>query len=801
MVAADIRIAVRALLTRPGFTIVAVVTMALGIGANAAVFSVVDAVLLRPLPYNAVDRLVRVTGNARATGDTDNLSPMDFLDLRSRTRRLAGLAAFNNYADATLTGAGDPERIAGTRVSADFLSVLGVTPAAGRDFRATDDEPDSSRVAILTNGFWRRRFAGDPAIVGRIVSLNSVPTEIIGVLPPSFRHPFPDNARQPDVLVPFRLDRRENNRGGHYLQAIGRLQAGATMVDAQADLQTIAADLERAYPASDTGRSVMIRPLQDAMVGAVRPALLVLLATVVLVLLIACSNLVNLFLARATSRRKELAVRQALGCGRLQLMRPLIVESLLVAAAGWAIGLAIAAGVVRVLIVLGADRIPRGETVTIDLRVAFFAFALSLAAAMLFGVVPALRVWSGDLEAALRDGGRSSGAPLHRRAHSALVVSEMALALILLVTAGLLIESLWRLERVDPGFRAASTLTLQTSLPLARYAEGDEIPFYQQLEARLARLPGVERVGAVQILPFSNDYSCDGFEIAGRDPFPPGQEPCAEHRTITPGYFEAMQIPLLNGRVFDGFDVEGQPGVAIVSDAMARRFWPRGDAIGGRIVYQKAPRAIVGIVAGVRHFGLDRDVPLEMYTPHAQQPSYHTMTIVLRTPLDAASLMPAIRRELSAIDHDVPISEVRTMEQLIAVSTTEPRFRTTLVAAFATLALLLAIVGVAGVIAYTTGRRQQEIGVRVALGATSGRVTRMVLVEGLLPTLMGVAIGVAGALAMTRMLSGLLFGAAATDPIVFAGATVALVGAALLATLVPARRAAAVDPMIALRAD
>jgi putative ABC transport system permease protein len=624
---------------------------------------------------------------------------------------------------------------------------------------------------------------------------------VVGVLPASFRHPFPENARQPDVLVPFRIDRRENLRSGHYLQAIARLSPGATIADARSDLQGIAADLERQYPDSNTGRGVAVQPLLESMIADTRPALAVLLGAVALVLIIACANLANLFLARSTARVKEIALRQALGASRWQVVRPIVAEGGLVAATGAVSGLVLASWIVRAFAALGADRIPRGDTVAVDARVALFAFALAAVAALVFSAAPAIHAVRTDGQSALKETGRGVGTAIHRRAHRALVASEMALALMLLVSAGLLLESFWKLQHVDPGFRAASVLTFRTSLPLARYPEGDEIPFYQQLETRLTRVPGVERVGAVHILPLSADYSCDAFEIAGRDPFPPGAGPCAEHRSATPGYFDAMGIVLLRGRAFDARDVEGRSGVAIVSEAMARRFWPGGDAIGARIVYQKAPRTIVGIVADVKHFGLDRDAPFELYTPHAQQPSYHSMIVAVRTMLDAESVMPSIRRELSALDRDVPISDIRTMTQMVALSTTEPRFRTTLVGAFAALAVVLAVVGVAGVIAYAVGRRRQEIGVRVALGATAARITGMMLAEGLQPTVIGVAAGSAGALALMRVLSGLLFEVRALDPVVFLASAATLVAAAALATYIPARRAATIDPAIALRAE
>ena len=800
MLGREIRYAVRALLKRPGFTGVAVATLALGIGANTAVFTVVNAVLLRPLPYDQADRLVRLRGSGTLTRQTDNLSPMDFLDLRARARRFDGIAAYNNYAGATLTGTGDAERVAGTRVTADFFSVLHVVPALGRDFRDEDDVPGATPVVILTHGFWQRRFAGDPAIVGRTIHLNGIATEVIGVLPAGFRHPFPDDAKQPDGFVPFRLDPKENNRGGHYLQAIGRLRSGASIRDGEADLVAIATDLERTYPDSNTGRSVRLEPFLDSMVGSARPALLVLAGTVAFVLLIACANLANLLMARATSRQKEIAVRQALGASRVQLVRQLLAESAVLGLAGGALGLILASWLTRTLLALGAERIPRGDAIGVDLRVLLFTAALALITALLFGAGPALYATRSHAGGALKEGGRTSDGRMHGRAQQWLIVSEIALTLMLLVSAGLLAKSLWRLESTDPGFRTDHVLTLQTSLPISRYPEGDEIPFYQRLVERLSPLPGVTKVGAVNILPLSGNYSCDGFEIEGR-PSPRGQEPCAEDRSVTPDYFAAMGIPLVRGRTFTRQDTEQSPAVVIIDEKMAATYWPGRDPIGTRISHQRVPRVIVGVVGGVRHFGLDRGVTPEMYTPHAQQPSYHTMNLVIRASTDPRALVPMIRRELAALDRDVPISNVLTLDDVVSVSTTEPRFRTLLVGAFAALAVLLAVVGVAGVISYTVGRRTQEIGVRVALGASQRQVVSLLLAQGMRPAAIGVGLGLLGALALTRLLAGLLFGVSTVDGPVFAAAAATLLLAALAATYLPARRATAIDPIVALRAD
>jgi putative ABC transport system permease protein len=778
---------VRTLFKRPGFAAIAVATL-------------VNTVLLRPLPYSEPDRLVRVRGSSLGTRQPGNLSPMDFLDFEARARTFDALAAYNNYAAMTLTGAGEPERLAGTRVTASFFSVLRVAPRLGHDFRREDDVPGASPVVLLTDGFWRRRLGADPQMVGRTIHLGSVAYEVIGVLPPEFVHPFPEGALQPDVFVPFRIDRAENNRGGHYLQAIGRLRNDVALQAAQSDLAGIAAELARTYPGSNTGRSVTLEPALDSIVGSTRPALLMLLGVVAFVLLIACANLANLMLARSESRQKELALRQAIGASRVQLVLQLLTESVLLAIAGGSAGSILAVWATRAISGLGADRIPRGGALHLDGHVLLFTGALSLLTGVLFGVGPALYATRSETVTALKDGGRSGDGRLHLRMQQTLIVSEVALTMMLLVSAGLLVKSFWRLASVDPGFRAEQVLSLQTSLPLARYAEGDEIPFYQRLEERLRSLAGVKRVAAVNILPLGGNYSCDGFDVEGR-PSRLGGQPCAEARSITPDYFAAMGIPIVRGRAFDRQDTEKSRPVVIINDRMAQMFWPDRDPIGARIVRSGMARDIVGIVGGVKHFGLDRDVAPEMYTPHAQQPSFHTMTLVVRATVDPMSLTPAIRHELAALDRDVPLSSIRTLGQVVSESTTEPRFRMILVSTFAALAVVLSVLGVAGVIAYMVGQRTHEIGVRVALGATRSQVVSLLVKQGMTPAAIGLGLGLAGAAGATRVLAGLLFGVASTDPGVFVAAAVTLGCAALGATLVPARRATGIDPMIALRAE
>jgi putative ABC transport system permease protein len=577
------------------------------------------------------------------------------------------------------------------------------------------------------------------------------------------------------------------------------LKPDVSAFEAEAELAVIADDLARQYLASNLGRTVTVTPLFESMVGSARPALLILLGTVAFVLLIACANLANLLLARSTSRRKEIAVRQALGASRFQLMRQLMIESLVLAVVGGGVGLMLARWAISGFMALGVGNVPRADGVGLDTKVLLFTMVISLATGIVFGVGPALYATRAQGHA-LKEGGRGADGSLHQRAQQALVASEVALATTLLVGAGLLIKSFWRLEAVDPGFRPSRVLTLQTALPLARYPEPTEMPFYRRLEESIRPLPGVDDVAAVNILPLGGNYSCEAFDLEDR-PAEKGRLPCAESRSITPDYFRAMGIRLTRGRSFTLDDTSASPPVVIVSDRMAEMFWPGQNPIGARILTQGATRQVVGVVGAVRHFGLDQNLTPEMYTPHAQQPSYHMMTLVVRASTDPVNLINLIRRELSRLDPDVPISNIRSMEQVVGNSTAQPRFRTWLLATFAGLALLLSVVGVAGVIAYSVSRRTHEIGVRVALGATGNNVISLLMRQGMVPTGVGVALGAAGSLAFGRVMSGLLFGVTATDSSVFAVAALALICAAALATYLPARRATSIDPMIALRSE
>ncbi len=811
----DIVFAVRGLWRRPLFTVVALVTLALGIGANAAIFSVIRAVLLRPLPYDAPEALVRITSLNTVTGEVGNLSPADFFDFERDTRTIDRMG-LNGFIDRFTVsgGVGDAERVGAVRVTEGFFPTLGVTPALGRLFDAAEDRPGGPAVTLISDGFWRRRFAADPAIVGRTITVNAVPTTVIGVLPATYRH-LEENADRPvDLFMLYQFDRVQPNRGGHFVRAVARLGPGRTVDEARAELAGIAARLEQEYPVDNTHRGVVVRPLRDAIVEGARPVLLLLAGAVGFVLLVVCANMANLLLAAGSGRQRELAVRAALGAGRGRLVRQMLTESLALGLAGAVGGVGIAALGVPLLTALSAAGIPRAGDIRVDSMVLAFAAAIAVAASLVFGLVPALTFLHDDVNEALKQGGRQPGALVHRRSREALILGEVAVSVVLLVGAGLLVESLWRLQAVSPGFEAERAVTMSVALPTARYPEGTEMPFYEQLEARIRELPGVGHVGAVNILPLSDNYDGRSVQIEAH-PQPVGQTPSPQARSVTPGYFAAMGIPLIRGRLFDGRDTTDSPLVVIVSESMARRYWPGEDALGRRITFNAGvpaegrrdvggagSREVVGIVGDVKHLGLAEEEPVPMfYTPHAQQPSYHAMTLVVRTTSAPAGLVGSIRAELARMDPEVPLSDVRSLDQVLSGAVVEPEVRAALFALFAGLAMLLAAVGVYGVVGYLVAQRTHEIGVRVALGASSSTVLAMVVRDGMRPVVLGIVVGLVSALGLSRLLQALLFGVTTTDATAYVVACGALALVSLLATLVPARRALTVNPVTALRGD
>jgi putative ABC transport system permease protein len=810
----DVRFQARMLVRQPLFAFVAIGTLALGIGANAAVFSVVRAVLLRPLPYPEGHRLVQIRSLDREEGTPGNLSPADFLDFQRDASSFARMGAHGWVGSFTVTdGGGAAERVGGVNVTEGFFPTLGVQPAHGRVFRPDEDIPGGALVAMLSHGFWERRFGSDRSVIGRTIAVNAQPTLVVGVLPADFRHVESNPDREAEIFLPYQFDRAQPNRGGHFIRGVGRLAPHSSVEQARAELHAMAARLEQQYPADNTELGVLVTPLLEAMVADARTILFVLLASVGLVLLVACANLANLQLARASSRRRELAVRASLGAGQGRLVRQMLTESLVLALAGSAVGLVLGFWATRALSAIVTTTLPRTEDIRIDGVVLGFAMLLTLASTILIGLIPAMQLARSDLHEALKEGGRQPSTSVSGRAREALIVAEVAVSIVLLVAAGLLVRSLANLQRVNPGFSPDQVMVLDVSLPLARYPEGSQMPFYVRLLERVRQLPGVREAGAINILPLSANYDSRGVQIED-SPEPVGQAPSIQARSVTPEYFAAMSVPLIRGRLFNAHDDEGTPLVVIVSQSMARRYWPNQDVIGKRVTFNSGiprdqqqevggpgSREIVGVVGDVKHLGLDEaEIPM-FYTPHTQQPSYHTMTLVVRATGESAPLTSAIRRELSQVDAAIPLYQVRTLSRVLAASVSQPRLRAGLLTLFAGLALLLASVGVYGVVGYLVSQRTREIGVRLALGARAAEVMRMIVAQGMRPVIIGMAAGCGAALALSRMLASMLFGIDATDMWTFAAASTILAAAALMATVLPARHALRVDPMTALRSD
>ena len=809
----DLRYAFRGLARRPGFTAVAVVTLSLGIGATTAIFSVVQAVLLRPLEYQDADRLVKIRGFDKEAGAIGNLSPADFLDYQRDATTIASAGANGFVGLFTIGGGqGDAERVGGVNVTAGFFPTLRVQPALGRVFLPDDDKPDAATTVLLSDGFWRRRFGADSAIVGKAITVNARPATVIGVLPATYRHLEINPERSADVFLPYGFNPAQPNRGAHFIRGVARLNDGVSIDQARSEFEAIAARLERDFPVSNTDEGVVVTPLLDSMVGDSRPVLLLLSAAVGLVLLVACANVANLLLARGTGRMRELALRAAIGADRGRLVRQLLTESVALSVVGAAGGLLLAFGATRVLTNLAASGIPRADQVRLDAPALAFAVVAALATSALFGLLPALHLSKQDLNGALKDGGKQQGAGPGRGARELLIVAEVAISIVLLVGAGLMIRSLWQLQQVDPGFSAQNVLAMEVSLPTARYEEGAQMPFYQRLEERLATLPGVRSVGAINILPLSNNYDSRGIQVEDH-PRPDGQGLAPQGRSATPGYFAAMGIQILSGRNFDAHDVDSGQLVVIVSESMARKYWPgESEVIGKRITFNSGiprerqqvvggagSRVVVGVAGNVKHLGLDEeDVPM-FYTPHTQQPSYHTMRMVVRANAEPASLTRMVREQLSQMDREVPLSQVTTLSRALEATVAAPRMRASLLGLFAALAMLLAAIGVYGVVAYMVGQRTQEIGVRLALGAKAADVLLMLVREAMRPVAIGIVLGVAGAYAMTRLLAAMLFEISTTDVTTYVVACVVLGASALIASILPARRALGVDPITAVR--
>ena len=794
----DLRYGVRILIKNPGFTLVALLTLALGIGANSAIFSVVNSVLLRPLPYHQPDRLVMVWHNNTKEGKPDDfIAYPSFLDLRAQSQRLEDAAALTPLWRFVLPGSDGHEQVDGHWVSSSFFQVLGVQPLKGRGFTANEDRPGGVPAVIVSYRLWRNHFDGDPNILGRAVPLNNSAAPIVGVMPPGFR--FLDDV---DLWAPLSQNPfLERGRGVRLLRMVGRLAPGATVAQAQAEMEGIAGRLERAYPDTNTGLGARVIALDDQLVGGIRLALLVLMAGVGCVLLIACVNVASLLVARAAAREKEIALRSALGAGRLRLVRQFLTESVVLALLGGAGGLLCAFWGLRLLRGLSPPGLPRVDEISLDGAVLGFTLLVSLLAGLVFGLLPALQLSRGSLQESLKEGGRTTATGGTSRIRNVLAVAEMALALALLVAAGLLIRSFARLIHVDPGFRSDHVLTMQLSVPSSYSQPGQRLALYKEMFARLEALPGVASAGGVTRLPLGAGVTTT-LEIEGR-PVSPGEQPEIEFRRASTHYFAAMGIPLRTGRVFTERDTAAAPPVAVITEGAARRFWPGENPIGRRVRFlpggSDAPwYTIVGVVGDVKHFGLDAEARPELYMHFDQGPPGGPL-LAIRTSGDPTNLAAAARRELRRLEKELVISRVKTMTELVSESVAQRRFHALLLGGFAAVALALAAVGIYGVMAHAVTQRTHEIGVRMAMGAQPGDVFRLVIGQGMLLALLGVGIGLVSALGVTRFLERLLFGVEPMDLLTFGAAALFLSAVAFVACYVPARRATRVDPMAALR--
>ena len=814
----DMRYGARMLLKTPGFTLIAVLTLALGIGANTAIFSVVNGVLLRQLPYDEPERLALIRQQALSHGlESLPIAASEFTDYRNQTQSFTHLAAFDTT-DFNLTGGDLPERVSGARVSAGLFPLLGVKPQLGRTFSADENEPGRNNVVLLSHALWSRRFAADPGIIGGTLALSGGNYTVIGVMPPSFQFPMSlfgmkgGAFTQPAELwtpLAFSADllRVRNSR---WLDVIVRLKPGVTLAQANADVDAVAKRMPQQYPENypPEGWGSKAYSLHEQIVGQMRLPLLILLGAVSLVLLIACANVASLLLARSTVRRKEIVVRAALGASRRRITRQLLTESLLLAFCGGALGLLIALWGTNQLVSLSAQTLPRMKEVSLDGRVLGFTLAISMLTGLVFGLAPVIEASKLDLNEVLKEGGRrATGSAGQRRIRSLIVAAEFALALTLLIGAGLLSRSFWRLQNVSPGFDPENLLTFQVSLPWASYPGARQAgAFFQEAIARTAQLPGVKAVGAASILPLSGSNNDGGFVIEGRpyrDMKDLGDE---EIRVVTPDYFRALGIPLIKGRFFNDADKADAPGVMIINQAFAERHFRGEDPVGKRL-NRGDPRGsnvnwitIVGVVGDVRHGGLNVEAKPEFYIPHLQETRF-SMTLVARVAADPASLSAAIRREIRGLDAQLPVYNLRTMERIVDESVAAQRLLTLLIGGFAALALTLAAIGIYGVMSYAVAQHTQEIGIRIALGARTSDVLKLVVAQGMKPALAGVAIGLAVSFGLTRLIRNLLFDVSATDPPTFVAITLLLTAIGLLACWLPARRAATVDPMVALRAE
>ena len=808
----DMRYGARMLLKSPGFTVVAVLTLALGIGANTAIFSVVNFVLLRPLEYANPDQLVMVwERNTKKGWNESPTSFADFVDFRDNAKSVE-LVAFTDT-NFNLTGGDQPERVAGLRVSANLFSLLGVNPARGRWFAPGEDKPGAGHVLILSYGLWQRSFGGNSNLVNQTVQLNGQSYTVVGVMPPTFKFPPAFSATttseelisNADLWVPLTTDDVPLIRNIRNLKMIGRLKAGVAPQQAQAEINSIASRLAREYPDVNAGLESVVIPLHEQIVGDVREALLILLGAVVLVLLIACANIANLLLSKATARHKEIAIRTALGANRGRLLRQLLTESTLLGLLGGVFGFLVAYAGSKTLVSFGSFSIPQLTDFSFDMKVPLFTLAISLLTSLIFGLAPAIDASKPNLNEALKEGGRSSsGGATRARLRNALVITEVALAVVLVTASGLMLRSFVRLQGTSSGLNPHNLITLELELPDVRYhAAQQQTLFQQQLLQRVGSLPGVQNAATVDNLPFSGNAFNTSFTIEGRPTGPTTETPRAYYRVISPDYFPAIGIELHKGNQFTDRDTAEQPGVAIVNETAAQRYWPGVDPLGKRIKRGRPESknpwlTVIGIVSGSRQLSLKEGSQPEIYVPYLQNPGL-TFTLVARTASDPRSLTGALRKEVLSADREIPAVNIKLMEELISNSVAKERFYVLLLAVFAALALILAAVGVYGVMSYSVTLRTRDIGIRMALGARPADIFKHIVGQALLLGLIGLGVGIVLAIASTRVMSSLLYGINATDPLTLAITSLVLLAVALLASYLPARRATRVDPLVTLR--
>jgi putative ABC transport system permease protein len=801
----DIRFAFRMLLKRPGFTLIVILTLALGIGANTTIFSAIDAVLLNPLPYKDSERLMVVWETNRQLGpemwDRNEVAIGNFLDWRSRNQVFDQLGALF-YTDMNLTGIGAPERIKSCVVTSNLFQVLGVQPMLGRSFLPEEEVPGNPHSVILSHELWQR-LGSDRDLIKKTLTLNGRPVAVSGVMPPGFELQFPTSIHV-DMWVPMVIDPGDLNRSFNFLYALGRLKQGVSREQAQNEMSLIASQLQQQYPATNAERGVRVVALHKQIVGNIESYLYMLFAAVGFVLLIACANVAGLLLARVTARHREVAVRMALGASRWRLVRQLLTESIILSVLSGLLGLLFAYGGIKLLVSLTPSEVPRLHEIGLHVPVFLWTLGISIVTGVLFGLAPAVQASKTDLNKALKESsGRNPGSFQGSGLRNLLVVSEVAVALLLLVGAGLMTRSFFRLQQVNPGFEATNLLSMNLALPTQKYRGQQTNVFYNQLVERVSNLPGVKSVAGIDPLPLSNSNVMAPFLVEGAPFVAMTDRPEVGLRVITPGYFQTMSIPLLKGRSFSEQDRDNTPNVIVVNEALANRYWPNQNAIGNRLGFDEDPskqewREIVGVVGNVKHKALATEAMPEVYFPYQQFPS-NFMSLVVHTASDPGSMIPAIRSQVLSVDKDQPVSDIMTMDQRLAKSVASSRFVMLLLSTFSILALGLAAVGIYGVMAYLVTERTQEIGVRMALGAQKRDVLKLVVGKGMALAVIGTVIGLGASLAFTRVMRSLLFEVTPTDWLTFVAASIVLLTVALLACYIPARRATKLDPLVALR--